>query len=178
MIVLRLILFIFYTFGVVIILFKTRIALVNYLGLLGSSFTDAREVLSSEEMIAGFTLKRASRSGAIFDEEKLLWLNAIYIRNCKTEDLVARLTPFLEQSGFKKEIINSEGFKRIIDLVKTDLTTLADIENHISFFFDDKYELTDEAKKFWKRYGTECRKNILPDTLPITQNSRISMLPR
>lgn len=126
-------------------------ALVNYLGLLGSSFTDAREVLSREEMIAGFTLKRASRSGAIFDEEKLLWLNAIYIRNCKTEDLVARLTPFLEQSGFKKEIINSEGFKRIIDLVKTDLTTLADIENHISLFFDDKYELTDEAKKILEK---------------------------
>ncbi len=74
-------------------------AMINYLGLLGSSFTDDREILSREEMIAGFALERASKSGAIFDEEKLRWLNAIYIRNCKTEDLIKRLNPFLENTG-------------------------------------------------------------------------------
>ncbi|MBN1366257.1 MAG: glutamate--tRNA ligase [Syntrophaceae bacterium] len=122
-------------------------ALINYLGLLGSSFTDGREVLSREEMIVDFALERASRSGAIFDEEKLRWLNAIYIRNCKTNDLVGRIKPFLEQSGFKKEIIKSEWFKKVIDLVKTDLITLADVENHINMFFDDKYILSVEAKE-------------------------------
>jgi glutamyl-tRNA synthetase len=126
-------------------------ALINYLGLLGSSFTDAKEVLSREEMIAGFALERASKSGAIFDEEKLRWLNAIYIRNIKTEDLVGRLKPFLEKSGFKNEVINSEWFKEIIELVKTDFTTLADIENHINIFFDDRYKITDEANEILKK---------------------------
>ncbi len=69
-------------------------ALMNYLGLLGSSFTEGREVLSREEMITAFSLDRASKSGAIFDEEKLHWLNAIYIRNCPTENLVRAAAAF------------------------------------------------------------------------------------
>jgi nondiscriminating glutamyl-tRNA synthetase len=121
-------------------------AMINYLGLLGSSFTDKREVLSREEMIADFALERASKSGAVFDEEKLRWLNAIYIRNCKTGDLIKRLKPFLENSGFQSDIISSEWFYNVIEVVKDELTTLADIESHISIFFDDRYKLTDEAK--------------------------------
>jgi nondiscriminating glutamyl-tRNA synthetase len=121
-------------------------AMINYLGLLGSSFTDAREVLSREEMIAGFSLERASKSGAVFDEEKLRWLNAIHIRNCRPEDLAERLKPFLEQSGFDNRTINPKWFIPIVELVQTDLITLADIGNHIGIFFDEKYSLTDEAK--------------------------------
>jgi len=122
-------------------------ALINYLGLLGSSFTDAREILSREEMITGFALERASKSGAIFDEEKLHWLNAIYIRNCKPEDLVERLKPFLIQAGYKTDMIDVKWFNGVIELVKTDLTTLTDIGAHIEIFFDDKYKITDEAKE-------------------------------
>jgi len=126
-------------------------ALINYLGLLGSSFTDAREILSREEMIEGFALERASKSGAVFDEEKLLWLNAVYIRSCKTEDLIKRLKPFLEKSGLKDDTINSEWFKQVIDLVKDELTTLAEVDSHISIFFDDKYKLTAEAEEILKK---------------------------
>jgi nondiscriminating glutamyl-tRNA synthetase len=122
-------------------------ALINYLGLLGSSFTDGREVLSREEMITRFALERASKSGAIFDEEKLHWLNAIYIRNCKIEDLVERLKPFLEDADYKTDTIDVRWLNQVIELVKTDLTTLAEIGNHIDIFFSDKYEITDEAKQ-------------------------------
>ncbi len=126
-------------------------ALMNYLGLLGSSFTEGREVLSREEMIKGFSLERASKSGAIFDEEKLHWLNAIYIRNCKTEDLVERLKPFLEQAGYKIAAVDAKWLNEVIELVKTELTTLADIGSHIDIFFDDKYIITDEAKQILKK---------------------------
>jgi glutamyl-tRNA synthetase len=126
-------------------------ALINYLGLLGSSFTDGREVLSREEMIDGFALERASKSGAIFDEEKLHWLNAIYIRNCKTEDLILRLKPFLEQAGYKTGAIDAKWFNEVIELVKTELTALAEIGSHIDIFFDDKYEITDEAKQILEK---------------------------
>jgi glutamyl-tRNA synthetase len=126
-------------------------ALINYLGLLGSSFTDGREVLSREEMITDFALERASKSGAIFDEEKLHWLNAIYIRNCKTEDLVERLKPFLEQAGYKTDTIDAKWLNEVIELVKTELTTLAEIGDHIDIFFDDKYEITAEAKQILEK---------------------------
>ena len=126
-------------------------ALINYLGLLGSSFTDAREILSREEMIEGFALERASKSGAIFDEEKLRWLNAIYIRNCETEDLVERLKPFLVQAGYTTDFIDTNWLNDVVELVKTDLTTLADIGANIEIFFDDKYKLTDEAKELLEK---------------------------
>jgi glutamyl-tRNA synthetase len=126
-------------------------ALINYLGLLGSSFTDGREVLTREEMITDFALERASKSGAIFDEEKLHWLNAIYIRNCKTEDLVERLKPFLEQAGYKTAAIDAKWLNEVIELVKTELTTLAEIDSHIEIFFDDKYITTAEAKEILEK---------------------------
>jgi nondiscriminating glutamyl-tRNA synthetase len=126
-------------------------ALINYLGLLGSSFTDAREILSREEMIKEFTLERASKSGAVFDEEKLRWLNAIYIRNSKTEDLIECLKPFLKESGLNEDTINSEWFKKVIELVKDELTTLAEADRHIEIFFDEKYKLTTEAVKILEK---------------------------
>ncbi|OGP88209.1 MAG: glutamate--tRNA ligase [Deltaproteobacteria bacterium RBG_19FT_COMBO_43_11] len=122
-------------------------ALMNYLGLLGSSFTEGREVLSREEMIKDFSLERSSKSGAIFDEEKLHWLNGIYIRNCKTEDLIERLKPFLQQTGYKTEALDAKWFNRVIELVKAELTTLSEIGSHVDIFFNGKYEITDEARK-------------------------------
>jgi nondiscriminating glutamyl-tRNA synthetase len=126
-------------------------ALMNYLGLLGSSFTDGREVLTREEMITGFALERASKSGAIFDEEKLHWLNAIYIRNCSTENLVQKLKPFLEQAGYKIDKIDPVWFHQVIDLIKNDLTTLAEIGSNIDIFFADRYAIIAEAKQILGR---------------------------
>jgi nondiscriminating glutamyl-tRNA synthetase len=120
-------------------------ALMNYLGLLGSSFTEGREILSREDMITAFSLERASKSGAIFDEEKLHWLNAIYIRNCATGDLVERLKPFFEQAGYETATLDPMWLNGVVDLIKSDLTTLSAIGCHIDIFFDDKYEITTEA---------------------------------
>jgi nondiscriminating glutamyl-tRNA synthetase len=122
-------------------------ALINYLGLLGSSFADGREVLSQSEMVNVFSLERASKSGAVFDEEKLRWLNAIYIRNLTTDDLMKRLQPFLHASGYQPESLDPQWFKNVIETVKDELPTLADIGGHIDLFFDDHYDITPDAKQ-------------------------------
>lgn len=121
-------------------------ALLNYLGLLGSSFADAREVLSRSEMMEAFSLERASRSGAVFDEDKLRWLNGIYIRNCKTDDLQKRLEPFLRDACYLTETLDPQWLTSVIETVKDELTTLADIGDHIALFFDDRYAISPEAK--------------------------------
>ncbi len=121
-------------------------ALLNYLGLLGSSFTDGREIFSQSEMIEVFSLERASKSGAVFDEGKLRWLNAIYIRSLATDELIMRLQPFLHEFGFQPETLDPEWFKNVIEIVKDELTTLADIGGHIDLFFDDRYEISSDAK--------------------------------
>ena len=121
-------------------------ALINYLGLLGSSFADAREVLSQAEMVEAFSLERASKSGAVFDEEKLRWLNAIYIRSLAIDDLLQRLRPFLSESGYAPEKLDALWLKKVVETVKDELTTLADAGSHIELFFDDHYEITPDAK--------------------------------
>lgn len=122
-------------------------ALLNYLGLLGSSFADGREVLSRSEMVEAFTLERASRSGAVFDEEKLRWLNTAYIRGLATEDLICRLEPFLREAGYQPQKLDPQWFKKVIETVKDELTVLSDIGRHIDLFFDDRYVMTFDAKQ-------------------------------
>lgn len=125
-------------------------ALLNYLGILGTSYPNAQELLSREELIKYFSIERASKSGAVFDEDKLLWLNALYIRNTETRDLFLKLKPFIESAGYDISGVDESWLMEIIDLVKTDLVSLSDIGNHLDIFFDDKYKLTDQAKKILK----------------------------
>jgi nondiscriminating glutamyl-tRNA synthetase len=134
-------------------------ALMNYLGLLGSSFTEGREVLSRNEMINDFSLSRASKSGAIFDEEKLHWINAIYIRNCDTDDLTKRLIPFMRQAGYQTDSLDQVWLRNVIDAVKSDLTKLTDIGDNIRIFFDEQYELTNDAKQILA--GVNARKVVM-----------------
>jgi nondiscriminating glutamyl-tRNA synthetase len=122
--------------------------LLNYLALLGSSFGGSREVCGLEEMIACFSLDRAGKSGAIFDENKLRWLNGIYIREDNLHRLTERLLPFIERAGYESANRLDHGqLERIVDAVRDDLTLLSDVGDHISIFFDDHYSLSDEARR-------------------------------
>ena len=122
-------------------------ALINYLGLLGSSFAGGREILSREEMIEAFSLERASKSGAVFDEEKLRWLNAHYIRNLPVDDLMRRLEPFLNPPGYEAQAMEPGRLKMAIESVHDELTDLSNIGEHIDLFFDGRYEATPEARQ-------------------------------
>jgi glutamyl-tRNA synthetase len=121
-------------------------ALLNCLGILGTSYPNAQELLSREELIKYFSIERASKSGAVFDEDKLLWFNAIYLRNTETKELFTQLKPFIESAGYDISGVDEKWLIEIIDLIKTDLVSLSDIGNHLDIFLDEKYKLTDEAK--------------------------------
>jgi len=133
-------------------------ALVNYLGLLGSSFAEGKEILSLEEMIAAFDLERASKSGAVFDEEKLRWLNAHYIRKTPTESLARKLDPFVKKLGIETKSINEAWFRKLVDLVKDELTVLEEIGGQLDIFFDDRYQIAPEARRYLE--GEKARKVV------------------
>jgi len=71
-------------------------ALVNYLALLGWSTGSEEEVLSLDELVERFDLTEVNKAGAVFDRERLEWLNGQWIRRLDPDDLVERLRPFLE----------------------------------------------------------------------------------
>ena len=73
-----------------------REALVNYLALLGWATGTEEEVLSIDEIVERFDLTQVHKGGAVFDRERLEWLNGQWIRRLDPDDLVDRLRPFVE----------------------------------------------------------------------------------
>ena len=73
-----------------------REALVNYLALLGWATGTEEEVLSIDEIVERFDLEAVHKGGAVFDRERLEWLNGQWIRRLEPDDLVDRLRPFVE----------------------------------------------------------------------------------
>ena len=121
-------------------------ALLNYLSLLGGSVGEGKEFASMEEIIKMFSLDKAGRSGAIFDEGKLRWLNAIYIRNCDIDKLTERLLPFIKEAGYDIDLMNSGWLHQVVEALRDNLVTLADVGLYLDIFFDDRYRISEEAR--------------------------------
>ncbi|NLT04820.1 MAG: glutamate--tRNA ligase [Solirubrobacterales bacterium] len=77
-------------------------AVRNYIALLGWSLDDSTTIMSDAEMIAGFDLARVSKSAAVFDEQKLRWLNGRYLRELPPAELAARLEALLGRGGLEQ----------------------------------------------------------------------------
>lgn len=122
-------------------------ALINYLALLGGSIGEGREVCSIDEIIGSFSLDQAGKSGAVFDEDKLKWMNAIYIRKDNACNLADRMLPYLERAGYEAGTIERSRIESIADALRDNLVTLSDITSYMDIFFDDRYQITAEALK-------------------------------
>ncbi|MDP6451983.1 MAG: glutamate--tRNA ligase [SAR202 cluster bacterium] len=115
-------------------------AMMNYLTLLGWSLDDKTEIFSSDELIKHFTLERVSKSDAVFDIEKLNWMNGVHIRDSSPEELADAL------SGYWSEYPTSEfpsppdrDFAlKVIPLVHARMKTLTDAAPLLPFFFQDR----------------------------------------
>jgi glutamyl-tRNA synthetase len=100
-------------------------AVRNYLALLGWGSGDDSTVLSTEELIARFSLDQVSRNPARFDEVKLRWLNGVYIRALPVDELTARLAGFLAHGGHGRAA-DDERFPRAVAISQEKIHTLAD----------------------------------------------------
>lgn len=93
-------------------------ALRNYLALLGWSPGDDREIMSDGELISLFSLKGVNRSDAVFDLQKLTWMNGQYLRSLTPAELADQLVPFLESAGLWREEWASRERSWFLSLVK------------------------------------------------------------
>lgn len=112
-------------------------AIVNYLALLGWSPPDEEEFLSLDELKARFSFDRVQRSNAAFDDERLQWFNAQYIRRLPAEIIADRAVPFLTQAGLPvaDSATGRSKLLRILPLVQERVRTLAEIPGMIAFFY-------------------------------------------
>ena len=111
-------------------------ALVNYLVRLGWSYGD-QEVFSQRELTEKFSLESVGKSAAVFNTEKLLWLNGHYIRQEKTENLAELLIPFLDQRGWKSR--SRAWLGEVIKTLQERSKTLAEMAEQAEFYFRDDF---------------------------------------
>ena len=104
-------------------------AMVNFLALLGWSPGDDRELLSRDELIAAFALEGISGGNAVFNPEKLDWMNQQYIMRLATEELGSRLEPYLRDARLWREEFATHRrswYLGLVGLFKPRLTRLTD----------------------------------------------------
>jgi glutamyl-tRNA synthetase len=114
-------------------------ALLNFLGLLGWSMPDGREVFGFEDIVAHFSFERLSLTGPIFDLEKLDWLNGHYIRQLPLDRLADEVRPFLQAAGLSQ---SSDGprLEETLPLVQERLKRLAEAPELLGFFYRPRGE--------------------------------------
>lgn len=112
-------------------------ALLNYLLLLGwaPGSGDEQEIFSRDEMIGRFSMEHVSTAGAVFSEQKLRWMNGMYIRAMDDAALEKRLLPFVERAGLQLTPITRERFRRIVPHIKERIERLDGVAPLIEFLF-------------------------------------------
>lgn len=101
-------------------------ALVNYLVRLGWSHGD-QEIFTLQEMIDLFTVEGINKTASVFDNAKLEWLNAHYIKTIPTSELIALATPFLKKAGMDVESKSAQWLEKLANALKERSRTLVEL---------------------------------------------------
>jgi len=117
-------------------------ALINFVALLGWNPGNNKEIFSLDQLIEMFTLKKVNKSGAVFDVQKLTWMNQQYIKKSDPDKIMTVIKPFLQEIDF--DLSDSEKTLKIIAALKDRLGTLKDIQEEIKIFNRDSFEIEDE----------------------------------
>lgn len=112
-------------------------ALINYLALVGWSPESNEEILSLDEMVKQFSFDRVSKSGGVFDVDKLDWVNAQYIRKMEVSELAKLVKSYLVKAGFIKEDICEKRLELITKTFQESISRLPEIVEQSRFLFED-----------------------------------------
>jgi glutamyl-tRNA synthetase len=107
-------------------------ALFNYLALLGWSYDDRTTIMSRDELVERFTVERLGSSPAVFDYQKLDWMNGVYLRELSPEEYADRLVAYLREHGIDWD---EELVRRAAPLVQDKIAKLGDFPEYAGFLF-------------------------------------------
>ena len=133
-------------------------ALVNFLAMLGWSLDDKTEILSIPELINNYSLQRVAKAGAVFDLDKINWMNGHYIRQITHDELANALLDYWRSYPQEEvpELPDRAYLLRIVPLIQERMKTLKDAAPLVSFFFKPslEYETSDLVQKGMDTEGT------------------------
>ena len=108
-------------------------ALLNFVALLGWHPAGDRELFTLDELVQEFSLKRISKAGAVFDMEKLNWMNGHYLRDLELGYIAIKAKPYFTEAGF--DISDNEKYLKIVDVARNRISTLSEIIEAAKPFF-------------------------------------------
>ena len=136
-------------------------ALVNYLALLGWSTGTEEEILSLDELIARFDIAEVHKGGAVFDRERLEWLNGQWIRRLDPDDLIDRLRPFVEAelvAGRIERMPTDDELRALLPVIQERLPTLGAVGDLVGFLWvgDVEFDPATLVPKRWDAATTRA----------------------
>ena len=122
-------------------------ALVNYLVRLGWSYGD-QEVFTREELIKYFSFESVGKSSAVFNPEKLIWLNSQYVMNSDPVKLAELVTPFLEREKITQEgrTPDTQWLSKAIMTLRERAKTLVELAASLRYYIAEDVEYNEKAK--------------------------------
>jgi glutamyl-tRNA synthetase len=142
-------------------------AMVNYLVRLGWSYGD-QEIFSLDELIRFFTLDSVGKSAAIFNPDKLLWLNQYYIKECPTERLVQEMIPFWKRLGV--DTADQAFLRHVVNDFKSRAKTLVELAESSVFYFMDDIAYESEAANAFLKEGMADHIKAVAEGIPTLQD--------
>ena len=106
-------------------------ALINFVALLGWNPGDNREIFSMDKLISEFSLERIHTGGAVFNQDKLAWMNSEYLKNLSLNKIVDYVKPFIELDIN----MDDDKFSRAIDFTRNRVSYLTQLNEEIKYFY-------------------------------------------
>ncbi|HRN25238.1 MAG: glutamate--tRNA ligase [Ignavibacteriaceae bacterium] len=126
-------------------------ALINFVALLGWNAGDDKEFYYMDELIKCFSLERVNKAGAVFDLQKLNWLNAEHLRKKSSDELLSLLKDEIQKSKFKDQNFSDEYLKLIIESMKERVSFVKEFIDTCSYFYEAPTEYEQKSiEKNWK----------------------------
>lgn len=126
-------------------------AIVNFLALLGWSPGGEEEIFTIDQIKDMFSLERVSKAPAVFDLDKLNWLNGHYIRQSDLDYITTLCLPYLQQAGYLPAEPKSEDLamaKQVVAATRDYLANISEIVNHVAMFYTDEVTpVNDQARE-------------------------------
>ena len=125
-------------------------AVINFLALLGWNPGDDKEIMTLDELIAGFSFDHCSKSGAKFDFEKGKWFNHKYLQEKPDAELAKLFIPVLKAHGVNPDNFSEEYISKAVGMVKGRINFVSELWDHAGFFFKEPESYDPKAvKKRW-----------------------------
>ena len=134
-------------------------AILNFVAFLGWNPKTEQEVFSLPELVEAFAAEKINKSGAVFDLEKLDWLNGLYIRQIALPELQKKVEPFLKQANLNVENFPDEFIQEILKMERERLKKLSEIGERVNYFFIEPQYAGELL--IWKKSDKEATHKIL-----------------